>query len=205
MGADNMIQVHKWHDWRSIFDNVFVAVFDRAEFKDAAIASDASKCYNASEISIGDFKNSSLDAGSWYFFKTEKSSISSTILRDINKPGNNNMINVDTSNIEQIKDIVLYSLDADQASDIVVCDLKNKCDFASYMMIVSGRSTRHVCSMIENLMDRLKKINIASRASGLETGNWVLLDAGDIIINAFLPECRELYKLEELWGSRSNS
>ena len=68
------------------------------------------------------------------------------------------------------------------------------------MVIVSGSSSRHVCSMIENLMDILKKISISSTASGLENGQWVLLDAGDIIINAFLPEYREIYKLEELWG-----
>jgi ribosome-associated protein len=124
--------------------------------------------------------------------------MSSTNLRNLYQLGN-----IDTmqpTNIEQLKDIVLTSIDNDQGSEIILCDLKGKADFARYMIIVSGRSNRHVCSMIENLMDRLKKINVASTASGLENGQWVLLDAGDIIVNAFLPEYRGLYKLEELWG-----
>ncbi|AEI88741.1 putative iojap-related protein [Candidatus Midichloria mitochondrii IricVA] len=102
--------------------------------------------------------------------------------------------------IEYIKDVILNSLDQDQAEDIKVCDLTNKMDFARYLVIASGRSNRHVASLIENLMERLKNINILSTASGLEEANWVLLDAGDIVVNAFIPEYRALYKLEELWG-----
>ena len=198
MGADNMVEVHRWYNWHNIFQDVFVAVFDRAEFKNAVIASEASQCYSQLDISMEDFKKYSLEPGAWYFFQIQKSSMSSTNLRNVYKAGNIDIMK--PTDIEQLKDIVLTSLDNDKGSEILLCDLKGKSDLARYMVIVSGSSSRHVCSMIENLMDILKKVSISSTASGLENGQWVLLDAGDIIINAFLPEYRELYKLEELWG-----
>jgi nicotinate-nucleotide adenylyltransferase len=199
MGADNMLQIHKWYNWQSIFNSVFIAVFDREEYEDSVIACEANKCYNALEMRMDDLKNYSLEPSAWYFFKIKKSSMSSTHLRELSH--SDNTIMIEPNNIEQLKDIVLNSLDNDQASEITICDLKGKANFAKYLIIASGRSSRHVCAIIENLMDRLKKVHVASTASGLENGQWVLLDAGDIIINAFLPEYRELYKLEEIWGT----
>ncbi|CAK6537806.1 MAG: hypothetical protein IRD7MM_04795 [Candidatus Midichloria mitochondrii] len=202
MGADNMLQVHKWHSWRDIFDAVFVAVFDREEYAEGVIASEASKCYNTVDVDLGDSRKNNLDSGHWHLFKIPKSPLSSTILRGVCQCqdfGEHEKI-VDMKDIEYIKDVILNSLDQDQAEDIKVCDLTNKMDFARYLVIASGRSNRHVASLIENLMERLKNINILSTASGLEEANWVLLDAGDIVVNAFIPEYRALYKLEELWG-----
>jgi len=206
MGADNMIQIHRWHNWRDIFDSLFVAVFDREEYANEVLASEAAKCYKMSNLSLNNFKKNELSSGSWYFFRIHKSPLSSTVLRDICHDRKNvtykkiaDMKEIN-SNVDYLKDIVLSSLDHDQADDIKVCDLLNKADFARYMIIVSGRSSRHISSMIENLMDRLKSVNIGSSASGVQEATWILLDAGDIIVNAFLPEYRSLYKLEELWG-----
>ncbi|AEI88742.1 nicotinate (nicotinamide) nucleotide adenylyltransferase [Candidatus Midichloria mitochondrii] len=81
MGADNMLQVHKWHSWRDIFDAVFVAVFDREEYAEGVIASEASKCYNTVDVDLGDSRKNNLDSGHWHLFKIPKSPLSSTILR----------------------------------------------------------------------------------------------------------------------------
>ncbi|WHQ47131.1 MAG: nicotinate (nicotinamide) nucleotide adenylyltransferase [Candidatus Midichloria sp.] len=202
MGADNMLQVHKWYNWKDIFESVFVAVFDREEYAEEVIASEASKCYNMIDIALEDFKKNNLDKRHWYFFRILKSPLSSTMLREVcqYKDFREHEKIIDMKDIDYIKDVVLNSLGRDQADDIKVCDLTNKVDLARYLVIASGRSNRHVTSMIENLMERLKNINVPSTTSGLEEATWVLLDAGDIIVNAFMPEYRAIYKLEELWG-----
>ena len=199
MGADNMAQIHKWYNWRQIFETVFVAVFDREEYEKEALESKAGRCYRTKEINSNDFIKDNLDKGSWFFFKICKSPMSSTALRDIYQVQYANKNLVGMQSVDYLKDVILTSLDQDQADNIVVCNLKGKADFASYMVIASGRSNRHVISMIEGLMERLKEINISSIASGLEDANWVLLDVGDVIVSAFMPEYRELYKLEQLW------
>lgn len=106
------------------------------------------------------------------------------------------LFNADTLDI---KEMILQSLDEDQAEDIVAIDLNGKADFALYMIIVTGKATRHVASMIDKLMTKLKKVGITSSCSGMEPANWVLLDVGSVVVHAFVKEHRELYNLESLW------
>lgn len=200
MGADNMVHIHEWYNWKKIFDLALVAVFDRKEYTKEALESEAGKCYKIIEVNSNDFSEYNLSKGSCLFFKIDKSPLSSTALRNIYRKKHSNKDLVDMSNTDYLKDIILMSLDQDQAENIVLCDLANKASFARYMVVASGRSNRHVAAMIENLMERLKKINVPSTASGLEYANWILLDVDDIIVNAFMPEYRKLYKLEQLWA-----
>lgn len=95
----------------------------------------------------------------------------------------------------------MKALDQDKGENIISIDLKGKTAIADYMVIVSGRSTRQVSSMAENLRDRLSKQGYKARLEGKETGDWVIVDAGDVIIHLFRPEVREFYNLEKLWGS----
>lgn len=79
-------------------------------------------------------------------------------------------------------------------------DLRGKSPLADYMIIVSGRSPRHVRAMAQHLLERLKKErNIVGTIEGDEVGEWVLVDAGDVIVHIFVPEVRDFYNLEKLW------
>jgi ribosome-associated protein len=96
--------------------------------------------------------------------------------------------------------LVLKSVDDDKAEDVVQIDLRGRSDVADYMVICSGRSSRQVAAISEKLADRLKQdMGVLSRMEGKETGDWVLIDAGDVIVHVFRPEVREFYQLEKMW------
>lgn len=97
-------------------------------------------------------------------------------------------------------DLVLNSLQDDKAEDIVTIELQGKSQIADYMVVASGRSTRQVSAIVEKLADKLKQnMGIQTRMEGKGAGDWVLLDAGDIIVHVFRPEVREFYQLEKMW------
>ena len=95
---------------------------------------------------------------------------------------------------------VLASLDDDKAEDIITIDLRGRSSIADYMVICSGRSNRQVAAIAEKLADRLKsQFRIGAKMEGKETGDWVLIDAGDVIVHVFRPEVRDFYQLEKMW------
>ena len=101
---------------------------------------------------------------------------------------------------EAVLALVLKSVDDDKAEDIVQIDLRGRSDVADYMVICSGRSTRQVAAISEKLADRLKQeLHVLVRMEGKDTGDWVLIDAGDVIVHVFRPEVREFYQLEKMW------
>ena len=103
---------------------------------------------------------------------------------------------------EELLAHVLKSLDDDQAEDVVQINLRGKSEMADYMIVCSGRSTRQVSSISDRLMDRLKQEHgVASKVEGKDSGDWVLIDAGDVIVHVFRPEVREFYQLEKMWLS----
>ncbi|WP_413207482.1 ribosome silencing factor [Rhodospirillum sp. A1_3_36] len=95
--------------------------------------------------------------------------------------------------------LVDSALDQDKAEDITIIDLAGKSSFADTMVIASGRSARHVTAMAENLKEKLKAQGLRVTAEGQQQGDWVLLDAGDIIVHLFRPEVRAFYNLEKMW------
>jgi len=95
---------------------------------------------------------------------------------------------------------VRASLDDDKAEDVVQIDLRGKSEMGDYMVIATGRSTRQVSAIAEKLADRLKtEFGLVAKLEGRETGDWVLIDAGDVIVHVFRPEVREFYQLEKMW------
>ncbi|MBR2573079.1 MAG: ribosome silencing factor [Loktanella sp.] len=103
-------------------------------------------------------------------------------------------------NSETILAAVLQSLDDDKGEEIVQINLRGKSEMGDYMVIASGRSTRQVSAMAEKLADKLKQeLGIISKTEGKETGDWVLVDTGDVIVHIFRPEVREFYQLEKMW------
>ncbi len=97
--------------------------------------------------------------------------------------------------------LVLQSLDDDQAQDIVTIDLDGKSSIADFMVIASGRSTRQVAAMAQKLGERLKQNGFGNpRIEGLPAADWVLVDAGGVVVHLFRPEVRSFYNLERMWG-----
>lgn len=97
--------------------------------------------------------------------------------------------------------LIVQSLEDDQAIDIIKLDLKGKTSIADYMVIASGTSNRHVGAMTDHLLRRIKSSGIkGTSVEGAAQADWVLIDAGDVLIHLFRPEVREFYKLEKLWG-----
>ena len=95
---------------------------------------------------------------------------------------------------------ILTSLENDKAEDIVQIDLRGKSSIGDFMIIASGRSSRQVSAISEKLVDNMKQdFGRSSKVEGKGAGDWVLIDAGDIIVHIFRPEVREFYQLEKMW------
>lgn len=92
-----------------------------------------------------------------------------------------------------------------KGSNIVKIDMKDKSSIADYMIICSGTSSRHIIALSDYLSEGLKKINLRTfNIEGKKGGDWILVDAGDVIIHLFREEVREYYSLEKMWGHKTN-
>ncbi len=97
--------------------------------------------------------------------------------------------------------IILACLDDMKAEDNVTIDLAGKSSIADFMVVTSGRSNRHVASIAERIIKDLHQAAIKDvRTEGMRQGDWVLIDAGDVIVHVFRPEVREFYGLEKMWA-----
>ena len=97
--------------------------------------------------------------------------------------------------------MVLESLDDDQAQEVVSIPLAGKTSIADYMVIASGRSSRQVAAIAQKLAQRIKESGRPSpRIEGLPAADWVLVDAGDVVVHLFRPEVRTFYNLERMWA-----
>lgn len=90
-------------------------------------------------------------------------------------------------------------LDENKAEDIVVVPLAGKSTIADYMIIATGRSTRHVAALADMVGEYVKERGIMPRYEGKGNGDWVLADAGDVIVHLFRPEVRSFYNIEKIW------
>jgi ribosome-associated protein len=94
---------------------------------------------------------------------------------------------------------VLDSLEDSKAENIVPIDIRKKSSLGDYMVVASGRSHRHVAAVADNLLKVLKEKGAQARVEGLSAADWVLIDAGDVIVHVFRPEIRDFYGLEKMW------
>ncbi len=107
----------------------------------------------------------------------------------------------DTDQVEALHALVLSSLDDDQAVEVVSIPLAGKSSIADYMIVASGKSTRQVASMAQKLAEKIKgEFRRTARVEGLPNADWVLIDAGDVIVHLFRPEVRSFYNLERMWS-----
>jgi ribosome-associated protein len=107
---------------------------------------------------------------------------------------------------KEILRIVLARLEDMKAEDIVTIDLTGKSSIGDYMVVTSGRSQRHVGAVADHVVKDLKAAGVSGvRVEGMRQGDWVLIDAGDVIVHVFRPEVRTFYNLEKMWSAGTRS
>ena len=103
--------------------------------------------------------------------------------------------------ISDLKQIIIHTLDDNKAQDIVSIDLKDKSSMADFMIIASGTSSRHIQSLSEQVLEKLKNNGVKdSRIEGKDSSEWKLVDGIDLIVHIFHPEKRKFYELEKMWS-----
>jgi len=106
------------------------------------------------------------------------------------------------ANSNHLLSVVLDTLDSAKAEDVVVIDLKGKTSIGDHMVLASGRSQRHVGAVADHIIRKLKDEGHGrARVEGMPHCDWVLIDAGDVIVHVFRPEVREFYNLEKMWSA----
>ncbi len=97
--------------------------------------------------------------------------------------------------------VVLTSLEDDKAEDILALDIRGKSSFADMLVVASGRSARHVGALADHVLRKLKDAGVKDvRVEGLPQADWVLVDAGDVVVHLFRPEVRAFYNIERIWS-----
>ncbi len=113
----------------------------------------------------------------------------------------NHIMKANEAVVAKLRDLVEETLLDDKAEELVSIDLAGKTSFADYMIIANGRSSRQVGAMADHLKTRIKEEGYGSvRVEGQTNGDWILVDAGDVIIHLFRPEVRDFYNLEKIWA-----
>lgn len=109
---------------------------------------------------------------------------------------------VHSSGLEQLQRLIVGSLDDDKAQDIVTLDLEGKATFCDRMVVATGLADRQIATMAEHLVEKLRAMGLKRvQVEGAGGSDWVLIDAGDIVVHLFKPEARIMYALEKMWGA----
>ena len=110
---------------------------------------------------------------------------------------------IDYEDVEILKKSILEFFSLEKLEDIIVIDLSGKSDIADYLMVATGRSSKHIFSSAEKLVEHLSKEGyLGLTLEGDNKSNWILIDALDIIIHFLTSEARELYQIEKLWQNK---
>ncbi len=105
------------------------------------------------------------------------------------------------SGAKDVLSIIQTSIEDSKGDNPVVIDLNGKSSIADFMIVVSGTSQRHVSAMATRITENLKeKAGLSAKIEGQDSGDWVLIDAGNIVVHLFRPEVRDFYSLEKMWG-----
>jgi nicotinate-nucleotide adenylyltransferase len=221
MGGDNLAQLPRWKRWVELLERVPVAIFDRPQTALRALSGKAAQRFahqrvpsNAARALAG------MSAPAWAFFHTKLDPRSATEIREKRasrprKPKENATIPATVTALPArrrrktapaapptpaLLPTILASLEDGKAVDVVTIDLAGKTEIADYMVIASGNSARQVSALTEHLLEVLPKKRRAA-VEGKAQGDWVLIDAGDVIVHLFRPEIRAYYNLEKMWGA----
>ena len=110
-----------------------------------------------------------------------------------------------TISSKQLLKLTIESLEDDKGIDIIKIDLIGRSSIADYMIVVSGNTVRQVTAIANNLIKKYKEVGIRTLSpEGMSNGDWILIDAKDILIHIFRPEVRDFYSLEKMWAKKQN-
>ena len=216
MGGDNLAQLPRWKRWVELMERVPIAVFDRPQTSLRALAGKAAQRFARARVAAAGARNlAEMSPPAWTFFHTRLNPRSATEIRRkrASRPRKLKEITTVTAfparrrkappinpPALELLPTILASLEDGKAVDIVTIDLAGKTEIADYMVVASGRSARQVTALTEHLLETLPK-KWRSSVEGKAQGDWVLIDAGDVIIHLFRPEIRAYYNLEKMWGA----
>ena len=217
MGADILPQLKDWEGWRELFAAIPIAAFARPGWSYPALASAAPRAFARYRIDAEQARSlASRQPPAWCFIPSRLDSHSATAIRAVRpRPNRSNgtkakgktipdtvrQLPERSTDAEALLALVRRSLDEDKAEEVVVIDLEGKSSFADYMVVASGRSNRQVVSIADHLAERLKHSGFgAVPVEGKQGGDWVLVDAGDVVVHVFRPEPRAFYALEKMWA-----
>ena len=217
MGADILPQLVHWEGWRDLFGAVAIAAFARPGWGYAALQSAAPRAFARYRLDAGQARRLA-DCGppAWCFIPSRLDSHSATAIRAARPKRPRTKGKAISDPIRPLPDgsnpagaqlaLVRRSLEDDKAEDVVVIDLKGKSSFADYMVIASGRSNRQVVAIADHLAERLKQAGQGYiPVEGKQGGDWVLVDAGDVVVHIFRPEPRAFYALEKMWALENDA
>ena len=107
---------------------------------------------------------------------------------------------------EDLVKLAISALEELKAQDITTIDVRGKTSITDFMLIASGTSSRHVKSLVDNVLEKVKEQGVRPIGTeGMDTGEWALLDLGDIVVHVMLPTARQFYDLERLWQGAEQS
>ncbi len=216
MGGDNLVQLPYWKRWQDIVRTVPIAVFDRPSTALKALAGTAAHRFARARVPASAARRLALMAPpAWVFFRTRLDPRSATriraerrlqTLKEKEPEVTAEAIAIATRAPRRRQAIpapellrrIIDSLEDGKAEAIVTINLAGKTTIADYMVIASGRSVRQVIALSDHL-EQILPGRIA--IEGKSQGDWVLIDAGDVIVHIFRPEIRVYYNLEKMWGS----
>ena len=111
-------------------------------------------------------------------------------------------VKTEPSELDKLQTVIVGSLEDDKAENVVTLDLAGKASFCDRMVIATGLADRQIAAMAEHLSEKLHKAGLARvQVEGAGGADWMLIDAGDIIVHLFKPEARAMYGLERMWGA----
>jgi nicotinate (nicotinamide) nucleotide adenylyltransferase/ribosome silencing factor RsfS/YbeB/iojap len=222
MGGDNLAQLPRWERWVELMERVPIAVFDRPQTSLRALAGQAAQRFAQARVPAEAARRlAEMKSPAWAFFHTKLDPRSATEIRrkrpsrprkpTARKPKESATITPLPARRKRkaqpadppARDLlatIVASLDDGMAIDIVTIDLAGKTMLADYMVIASGRTARQVAALTEHLLEALGKKRRVS-VEGKTQGDWVLVDAGDVIVHLFRPEIRAYYNLEKMWSA----
>ena len=218
MGSDNLAQLARWERWREIFRSVPIAVFDRPSYSRRALASLPARRFSRHRLAPAAARRlAETMPPAWAFFHTRLDIRSATDIRRARRRILSQTFEEQGRKVSPIPldkrpapgepagprpalhDLVIAALEDGKADDIVTIDLVGKTTIADEMVIASARSARQVAALTERLESALARRARIS-VEGKSQGDWVLIDAGDVIVHLFRPEVRSYYNLEKMWG-----
>jgi nicotinate (nicotinamide) nucleotide adenylyltransferase/ribosome silencing factor RsfS/YbeB/iojap len=221
MGSDILAQLPRWRGWAEIFRLVPIAVFDRPSYSLRALSGPAARRFARHRLPEAAARAlAGAPPPAWAFFHTRLDVRSATEIRSRRQlalspshqepgaaltslalsPAMRRRRRRRTRPQPGLLDLVSQTLEDGKAEDIVAIELAGKTVIADYMVIATGRSARQVTALTERLEQALAP-HVSVSVEGKAQGDWVLLDAGDVIIHLFHPEVRAYYNLEKMWGA----